>query len=246
MEDYSVYTFSKQEYILYSLRGLFLSSIIAYLFYRSILSILLFSPYFILYCKQQKKKCIKTRKWNLNIQFRDAIINISGALNAGYSIENAIKQSTEDLKLMYEKDSYIVKEFEYMTRQLKNNQTIEDVFLDFSNRSKVEDICNFTEVFITAKRTGGDLIKIIRRTSNSISDKIEVKREIITLITAKKFESSIMNFIPLGIILYMWLFSPGFMDPLYGNIKGVVVMSAALVLYGVAYKISQKIIDIEV
>ncbi|BCN32937.1 hypothetical protein bsdtb5_42320 [Anaeromicropila herbilytica] len=147
---------------------------------------------------------------------------------------------------MYEKDSYIVKEFEYMTRQLKNNQTIEDVFLDFSNRSKVEDICNFTEVFITAKRTGGDLIKIIRRTSNSISDKIEVKREIITLITAKKFESSIMNFIPLGIILYMWLFSPGFMDPLYGNIKGVVVMSAALVLYGVAYKISQKIIDIEV
>lgn len=180
------------------------------------------------------------------MQFRDGILSISAALNAGYSMENAILQAKEDLKLMYEEDALIITEFQYMIHQLKNNQTVEEVFWDFSKRSKVEDIYNFAEVFITAKRTGGDIIKIIRRTCNSISDKIEVKREIITLITAKKFESSIMNLIPLGIILYMWAFSPGFMEPLYGNVMGIMIMTITLVLYGIAYWLSQRIINIEV
>lgn len=194
----------------------------------------------------KKKGCIEERKWQLNMQFRDGILSISAALNAGYSMENAILQAKEDLKLMYEEDALIITEFQYMIHQLKNNQTVEEVFWDFSKRSKVEDIYNFAEVFITAKRTGGDIIKIIRRTCNSISDKIEVKREIITLITAKKFESSIMNLIPLGIILYMWAFSPGFMEPLYGNVMGIMIMTITLVLYGIAYWLSQRIINIEV
>lgn len=186
------------------------------------------------------------RKWELNLQFRDGITSISSALNAGYSIENAICEAKKDLLLMYDENTIIVKEFQYMIYQMNNNQTVEEILQDFAERSSVEDIHNFAEVFITAKRTGGDIIKIIRTTSNSISDKLEVKREILTLITAKKFESNIMNVIPLGIILYMWVCSPGFLDPLYGNILGIGIMSVALLLYGVAYVISQQIINIEV
>lgn len=193
-----------------------------------------------------KKKRIMERKWELNLQFRDGITSISSALNAGYSIENAICEAKKDLLLMYDENTIIVKEFQYMIYQMNNNQTVEEILQDFAERSSVEDIHNFAEVFITAKRTGGDIIKIIRTTSNSISDKLEVKREILTLITAKKFESNIMNVIPLGIILYMWVCSPGFLDPLYGNILGIGIMSVALLLYGVAYVISQQIINIEV
>lgn len=199
-----------------------------------------------IYLKNNKKTLIKARKWELNLQFRDGIASISSALNAGISIENAFYEAVKDLKLMYEEDAYIVNEFGYIVSQLHMNKTVEETLHSFAVRSGVDDINNFAEVFITAKRTGGDIIKIIRASSKTIGDKIEVKREILTLITAKKFESKIMNLIPFGIILYMWIFSPGFLDPLYQNFIGTLVMTVALLLYYIAIRLSEKIINIEV
>ncbi|WP_170164402.1 type II secretion system F family protein [Mobilisporobacter senegalensis] len=173
-------------------------------------------------------------------------MSISSSLNAGYSIENSLSEAIGDLKILYGESSYIVNEFEYMASQIRMNRTIEEVLQEFANRSQLEDIHNFAEVFITAKRTGGDMIKIIRATSKVIGDKVDVKREIKTLITAKQFETKIMNLIPLGIILYMWMFSPGFLDPLYHNLFGIIIMTAALIVYIVSFLLSKKIINIEI
>ncbi|HCA70321.1 MAG TPA: type II secretion system protein F, partial [Lachnospiraceae bacterium] len=81
---------------------------------------------------------------------------------------------------------------------------------------------------------------------NAISDKVEVKREIITMVTAKKYEADIMKIIPLGIIFYLQFFSPGFLDPLYHNILGKMVMSILLIAYLCAYYLADKIVAIEV
>lgn len=137
------------------------------------------------------------------LQFRDGITSLSNSLSAGYSIENAFSEAIIDLKTIYEEDAYIIKEFYFIIARLKRNETIEDILYEFADRTGIEDIYNFVQVFITAKRTGGNIIKIICNASKSIGDKIEIKREIKTLITAKKYESRIMNIIPFGMILYM-------------------------------------------
>ena len=118
--------------------------------------------------------------------------------------------------------------------------------MDFSNRAHLVDVTNFVDVFITAKRTGGDLMRIISATSKNINDKIEVRREIQTMITSKKFESNIMCLIPLGIILYMWMSSPGYMDCLYNNVFGIIVMSVFLLIYIGAYLLCRRLTKIEV
>lgn len=73
----------------------------------------------------------------------------------------------------------------------------------------------FAQVLHIAKRTGGDLIAITRMTADRISEKMEVKREILVMIAGKQMEAQIMKLMPLAIILYFWVFSPGFLDPLY-------------------------------
>lgn len=165
-------------------------------------------------------------------------------MNAGYSIENAFVEAVKDLRFLYEEDALLIQEFENITYQIKTNRTVEEALNEFARRSEIEDIYTFSEVFHTAKRTGGDIIKVIQSTAKNIGDKIEIKREIQTLITAKKFEVKIMNIIPFGIILYMWIFSPGFLNPLYGNLVGIVVMTLALFAYFGAYILSEKIMDI--
>ncbi len=246
IEDYNVYVYSKKEWLKFFLQGGAIGFCIGLLFYSNIIGAILLSSYGFIFVQNKKKKKIEERKWLLNLQFKDGLSSVSAALNAGYSVENAFHQAVMDLKLMYPEDAYIVQEFEGMVRQLKMNMTVEDVLMDFSNRSHIEDISNFAEVFVTAKRTGGDIVKIIRRTCKTIGDKVEVKREILTMITGKKYETSIMCLIPFCIILYLKIFSPGFLEAIYGNIFGVVFMTIVLILYFIVYKLAHRIMNIEI
>jgi tight adherence protein B len=192
------------------------------------------------------KGMAKDRRWKLNLQFRDGILALSAALEAGYSAEHAFEEACKDLRLIYTEDSLIMREFSYMTNQIRMNITVEKALSEFGERTGIEDILSFSEVFSTAKRTGGDLINVINICSNIICDKIEVKREIITLITAKRLEANIMKVIPVLILVYLSVSSPGFLDPLYHNLLGIIAMTGFLLCYLGAYLLIDKIIAIEV
>ncbi|NLZ82056.1 MAG: hypothetical protein GX915_00150 [Clostridiales bacterium] len=246
IDNYDNYKFSLKENIRYTLEGLIICGFLGFLFYQNILGVLVLSPLILIYRRRIKSQLLEKRKWKLNQEFRDAIVSISAALNSGYSAENAFYEAWKDLKLLYKEESLIMQELSYIINQIKLNVTVEKALSDFARRTKTEDITNFAEIFTTAKRTGGDLIKIIHTTAKSISEKIEVKREIITLITGKKYEADIMKCIPPVIILYLNYSSPGFLDPLYHNILGIVVMTILLATYLVAFTLADQIVDINI
>ena len=133
-----------------------------------------------------------------------------------------------------------------MEAQLQVSVPVEELFLDFGKRCKVEDIANFASVFATAKRTGGDMVTILQKTARTLGDKIDVKKEIEATVAGKKSEQWIMSMMPFGIILYMQITSPGFLQVLYGNAFGVVTMTVCLAIYFLAYWMGKKIVDIEV
>ena len=243
MTNYNVYTYSRKEKVKYSLIGICIFSVIGILFYRSVWAVLVFAPFTYFYLKYKKNQLIKERKWQFNQQFRQGILSLSSALNAGYSIENAFLEATTDLELMYEKNADIVREFVWINQKIALNKTVEDILEDLAERTRVEDVESFVEVFKTAKRTGGDLMKVIAQTEKNIGEKIEVQRELETLISAKKLEANIMSMVPFGIIMYLWVASPGFLDPLYGNLLGCTAMTVLLGVYMAAYFLMQKIID---
>ena len=90
------------------------------------------------------------------------------------------------------------------------------------------------------------MIAIIQATVRQIGDKIDVKREIDTILAAKRYEFRVMSMIPYGIIGYMSLSFPEFMDSLYGNILGMGVMTVCLGIYLGAYYLGVRLIKIEV
>ena len=168
------------------------------------------------------------------------------ALSSGYSLENSVREAAEDLKLMYSPEDIIRKEFDHMRRRIELKITVEELMKELGLRSGVEDIMMFSEILGTARRTGGNLVRIMRQTTSNIAEKIEMRREIETLVAGKKMEAVCMTAVPLLMILYLRIFSPGFLDPLYNNLMGGMVMTGALVVYGAAFLWGQKIMRIEV
>lgn len=246
LPDYSVYQMSEKEWVISIGKYLLLDICISYLFFCSWIPFFLFLPCVFLFVKVQKQDLMKKRETVLKQQFLDGIQMMSSALAAGYSAENALTEALKELKKVYEPEDCIIREFGFMEAQISMNQNMEELLLDFGRRSGVEDIRSFAEVFMTAKRSGGDLLLIIRNTVSCIRQKQETMQEIETCLSGKVMEQNIMSMIPILILLYVKLTSPEFLEGMYGNTAGTVIMGICLAVYAAAYFWGRSIIRIEV
>lgn len=246
--DYAVYEMSFQEKVKYSLIAGIVIFGISYLFYDHLILSFIVACLGIIYPKFKKNDLKNKRKDELSLQFKEAISSLASSLAAGQSIENAFRDVLRDLKLLYpDENTYIIKEFQLINRRIENGEIVERAIADFANRSDIDDIKNFSDVFITCKRTGGDLVEIIKRTADIITDKIEIQQDIKVLVSQKKFESKIMAIAPLGITLFLKMSSPDFVAPLYEfGTPGPIIMTVVLICVGCSLLISQKIMDIKV
>lgn len=228
------------------MEGIALALFLSYLFYESIYAAIILAPCGVLLYQRKVKQKQEQMKWQLNLQFQDALAGMTAALSAGYSVENSINEALDGLRCIYKETDLIVEQFQWMTQRLRLNDTIEQTFFEFADRSKIDDIQNFAWILYTAKRTGGDLLQITRSTSHMIRERIEVNREVQTVIAAKRLESNIMSLVPAGIIIYLKLCCKGFLEPLYHNTAGMIVMSIVVILYAVAYLCAERLVRIEV
>ena len=204
------------------------------------------SPIGIWVWKREKKKKADNRKKELVIQFRDCIRSVVANLKAGYSVENAFKESLTDMRLLYGEQSDMALELVHIVQGVHNNISLEELLLSLGMRSGITDIREFAEVFAIAKRNGGNMTDILVRTAEVIGRKLDIDSEILILISAKKLEQQIMNIVPFAIIIYISVSSPGFFDVLYHNVLGVIIMTLCLLVYLLAYRISTNIINISV
>lgn len=220
--------------------------LVGYLFYNNLLVGLAGAPIGIIYVRKAMKQYEKRRRAKLAVEFCDGMQAVVSALVAGYSVENAFKESLAELELMYGKKSAIYEGFYKLCNELRVNVNVEEAFSDFAKDCDVEEITSFAEILRYAKRSGGNMVEIIKNTTYSISEKMDVSREIATIISAKKLEQNIMNLVPLGIILYMRITNGELFGNLYGNMLGIMVMTGCLAVYGFAKILADRIVDIKV
>lgn len=244
--DYAEYRFSLRQGMLACGEGAAVVLMIGYFFYQSWIACIFLLPVFVFFIREKKRELAKKRRQELSLQFKDLVLALSANVKAGYSMENALRESCRDMELLYSVDSPVCIEVRHMLRGLENNVVLEKLLYDLGVRSHVPDIMQFADVFLIAKRSGGNLTEILEKTAAIIEQKIETDKEIQLMISSKKLEQKIMNLVPFLIIFYIGTTSKGFFDVLYHNVVGAAVMTGCLLFYGAAYLFSKRIVEIEV
>ena len=240
---YDSYRLSAKEWLCCIGLWVVISGVFAYFFYRSYLVFFLFLSGFPFFLKVMKKGYMKKRKWNLKMQFSDALMGISTALQAGNSVENAFAKTYYEMVRLHGENSDIAKEFYVIIKGLENNMTAESLLQDFADRCEIEEITDFTDIFIVGKRTGGNMREMITACCNTISEQVQMQREFRIQLASKQFELRIMAVVPFGILLYIGSTSKGFFDSLYHNLPGFGIMTLCFGIYVAAYLWGNRIIE---
>jgi len=217
-----------------------------YVFYRNAGLFLVLLPVGMLFPLMLRKQLKKRRMETLRGQFKDAILAVASGLNAGYSVENAFAVSLKEMEEIHGSDSMIAKEIRLILRKVRMNLTFEDALGDFAKRSGLDDVKNFSDVFLAARKSGGELMKIIARTAEIIGEKIRIQEEILTATASRRMEQKIMSAIPILIVVYIELTSPGFFEILYSTMGGRILMTICLGIYLVSCQLAKSFLEIEI
>lgn len=246
--NYKQYSFGMWEWLVFFIKYACVLIGVGYLFFDSVWAACLLIPALFYFYKLEKQEKIKKRKKQLNQEFKELLQALVTALQVGYSLENAFEAAGKDLALLYSngKKNHILGELEMIAYGLNMNCPIEQLLWDFAKRSDSEDIMQFARMIEIGKRTGGNLIQIVERTGNQLTDKIEINEEIDTIISAKKLEQKIMGVMPVCILLYIRFANPGYVEILYHNPLGGFLMLLCLILTLAANQWAKRIVEIQV
>lgn len=261
--NYKVYYMKPTEKILTFAIAFIVGALVGYLFYGGIgkdeygqatlithvLNILIPSITGIfagmLYLPIRVKAIIEKRNRNLAKQFRDMLDALTTNLGAGKNVNDSFFSVYEDLKVQYDEDAYILKELTVILSGINNNVPIEDILENFGERSANEDIYSFARVFKVSYRKGGNFKDIIRNTHSVLSDKMEIKEDIETILSGNKMEQTIMIIMPIILIGMIKMMSPEFAAN-FVTPTGIISTTISILIFVGAYFIGKVILDIKV
>lgn len=244
---YDTYVMSIPEKLFWTLVAAAVLFGVGYFIYRSIFPALLLTPFALKYPGIKAKSLVKKRKDQLRTQFKEMLYSLNSGLAAGKAVETTFREMEKDMRMLYPgKTGYIVNELAIINSKLEMNEPVEEVLKDFATRTGVEEIATFSEILYISKRAGGNIIDVIKNTSRTITEKLEFRMELETMLAQRKMEQKIMAVFPFVIILLLSGMAPDYMDPVFHTVIGNIIMTIVLVVFAIAWWIGSKIVDIEV
>lgn len=192
------------------------------------------------------KSVTRKRQSKLRIQFKEFLEVITISIS-GRSMENAIKDSLRELKMMFNDKTDIVREIELIVSDYERaGIPMKDGFKEFGERSDINDIKSFAAIYETIDGKSSDFSYIIRQTHDIIRDKIEITQEVETVISSAKSEAYMMLIMPLVIVIAMSTMGSGFLDALFTTAIGRVAATVGVLTLGISYVLATRAVDIEI
>lgn len=241
-ENYDVYRLSRKELQNYFTVTLLVIFCTGYVFYRSVALALAMCALSIAGLPHYRAMLADRRKNKLRLQFKDMLYSVSSSVTAGRYLPEAIEESYNAVSLIHGEDSILAIEIKNMIRQMKDaNSSDETVLKSLAERSRIREVADFADACSTCRRTGGDLNRMIQRSSELLSHNIEIQKEKEVLMAQKKLESRLLAGMPVAVTGLINLSSSDYLDVMYDTMLGRILMTAAFAGTVFSFLYSMKI-----
>ena len=244
---YDKYIVDKREKQLIFVGTLVVGTSLSVLLYHNIFFSLVLLFFYIKIQEIYAEYMLDRRKRALAEQFKDFLFILSTSIGAGRGMRDAIGEAIPGIVGIYGENAILCKELKNMYKRMSiGNEEDVTVLNDFAKRSGSEDIVDFMIIYSTCKTTGASLVDALNKAASVIIDKMTIENEIRTMANRKKNESIILFVMPFVVVLFLNLFSPEYIAPLYESYIGRVIMTMVVAADIFIYSVMQKITDVEI
>lgn len=223
-------------YLFFVIYFLLLTSNILFSFFVSIISIL-FVPFYIRF----QKRALSDR---MILEFQDFIYLLDSSLKSGKSFNNGLIEVKFILYNMYGEDALLAKELDIILYWNKIGIKFEKGFLLLEDKYRIGFFKEFGNILEITRNKGGNLKEVLAKTNNILSERLEVDREIKTLLAKQRIEVLILRFIPFIMLLCIRFLYPEMIRFLTTNIIGLCTFLGVGLLFIFSFYLSNKLMEV--
>ncbi len=183
---------------------------------------------------------IGSRLSSFNKQLPDTITLLSNSLRAGSSFLQSIELvSRESSPPMGEEMGRVV-------REVNLGLGMEDALHNLVRRIKSEDLDLMVTAIGIQQQVGGNLAEILDTIAFTIRERVRIKGEINTLTAQGRMSGYLVAFLPVGIAFVLNMINPQFMQPLFTQTIGRILIGVGIVMMAIGFFAIRKITNIKV
>lgn len=173
-------------------------------------------------------------------QLPDLIAFLTTALKASLSLRQAFEEAALELPPPLDK------EIHRLVQELSMGLSLEQALENLSARVPLEDLNLLATAITIASSSGGNLIFTLETLSQTIRERLSLKREIKVLTAQGRFSGLVLSALPIGVLCFLAIFSPQDLKKFLSLPLGWLILIVGLCLNLVGFLLIQKITDIEV
>ena len=175
-----------------------------------------------------------------NLQLVDSLVNMSNALKASFSLQQAIEL------VVKEGQNPISQEFGMYLHQMRVGLPMEEALASLQKRVGSDDLALMVAAFETARQTGGNLTEVFEKIAHTIRERLRIELRIKTLTAQGRLQGVIVGAMPLLLGVAMFFLDPVMMMAFLHSGVGLAMLAAVIILELLGALLIRKIIKIDV
>lgn len=182
---------------------------------------------------------IDRRKKAFTEQLGDCLTTVANALRAGYSFQQAMDVVAREM------EPPMSTEFARVTADVAMGVNLETALEQMNHRMNSSDFELVVTAVLIQREVGGNLALILDTISDTINERIRMKREINSLTAQGRLSAWVLLILPFVVAAFCYFFNYDQFMMLFNEESGRTAMIVAVVLEIVGFFVIQKIVDIE-
>jgi tight adherence protein B len=180
------------------------------------------------------------RRRRIEAQALNALQLLSQGLRAGYSVPQAIalvaRHSPEPTS----------SEFSLAAQEISIGVQLADAIARLAVRTANPDY-NLVAIIVRVQyEVGGNLAQILDSVGNTLRERFDLRRQMNALTAQQRLSSMILTGLPFGLLAFLWVMDRSFVDPLFTQPVGQILLVVAGVMVMIGWTIMQSMGRIEV
>lgn len=173
-------------------------------------------------------------------QLGDCLNTVANALRAGYSFPQAVDAVAREM------EPPISDEFAQVSRELSMSVPLEAALEAMGRRVGSRDLDLVITAVLIQREVGGNLAQILDSISDTIQERIRMKREIFALTAQGRLSAWVLIVLPFIMALFLYMFKREQLMVLINDPIGRIALAGSLILEIIGYVVIQRIVHIDV
>lgn len=183
---------------------------------------------------------IRRRRKKFTNQLGDMLTMVANALRAGFSFMQAFELISREM------DAPMGKEVRLVVNEVNLGNTLETALDNMQKRVASPDFELVVTAVLIQRQVGGDLAQILDTISETIQERIRMRREVMTLTAQGRASALVVSCIPIGVAAALSVLNPNYLKPLLETEIGRMFIVGAVILQLIGFIIIHRIVDIRI